>query len=44
MSEKWKLRIFAIVVIIVFMGAAYLMSKSDKNMESIIHHKYHFNH
>ena len=44
MSETTKLRLFAIVVVIVFMGAAYLMSKSDKDIGSTIHYKYHLTH
>lgn len=41
MKETTKLRIFTIAVVIAFIGAAYLMSKSEKVDTHDYFHKYY---
>lgn len=43
MNENNKTRIFAIAVVIAFIGATYLMSKSEKANTHDYFHKYYLN-
>lgn len=44
MSEQTKIRIFAVIVFTVFIGGAYLMSKSEKNDHKQFYEYYRHHH